>query len=87
MFGIDQDKVTAGFFLTTTHPDDLKRHHLARSKLISVAQEILSGKAAHVSFLPISGEEYPEALIMLIIFISALFFTVKFHTNPHFLYL
>jgi len=40
MFGIDQDKVTTGFFLTSTHPDDLKRHHLARSKLISVAEEI-----------------------------------------------
>jgi len=45
MFGIDQDKVTTGFFLTTTHPDDLKRHHLARTKLISVAQEIYIQKS------------------------------------------
>jgi DNA-binding CsgD family transcriptional regulator len=44
MFGIDQDKVNAGFFLTTTHPDDLKRHHLARAKLICVAQEIFIQK-------------------------------------------
>jgi DNA-binding CsgD family transcriptional regulator len=40
MFGIDQDKVTPGFFLTTTHQDDLKRHQLARTKLFSVAQDI-----------------------------------------------
>jgi len=40
MFAIDQDKVTTGYFLTTTHPDDLKRHHFARAKLLSVAQEI-----------------------------------------------
>jgi DNA-binding CsgD family transcriptional regulator len=40
MFGLDRDKITTGFFLTTTHPEDLKRHHLARSKLISVAEEL-----------------------------------------------
>ncbi len=45
MFGTDQDKVTTGFFLTTTHPDDLKRHHLARVKLLSVAQEIYIQKS------------------------------------------
>ena len=45
MFGIEQEKVTTGFFLTTTHPDDLKRHHLARAKLISVAQEIYIQKS------------------------------------------
>ena len=45
MFGVDQDKVTTGFFLTTTHPDDLKRHHLARAKLLSVAQELFIQKS------------------------------------------
>jgi hypothetical protein len=40
MFGIEPDKVKTGFFLTTTHPDDLRRHHLLRSKLISLAQEL-----------------------------------------------
>ena len=48
MFGIDQDKVTTGFFLTTTHPDDLKRHHLARTKLLSVAQEIYHSEKRHM---------------------------------------
>lgn len=40
MFGIEPDKVTPGFFLTTTHPDDQRRHHLIRAKLISIAQEL-----------------------------------------------
>ena len=40
MFGIKQEKVSPGFFLTTTHPDDLRRHHLSRAKMISNAQEI-----------------------------------------------
>jgi hypothetical protein len=45
MFGMEQDKVSPGFFLNTTHPDDLKRHHLARAKLISAAQEIYIQKS------------------------------------------
>ena len=45
MFGIDQEKVTTGFFLSTTHADDLQRHHLARSKLISVAEELFIQKS------------------------------------------
>lgn len=44
-FGIEPDKVTTGFFLTTTHSDDLNRHHLARAKLISEAQEIFIRKS------------------------------------------
>jgi DNA-binding CsgD family transcriptional regulator len=40
MFGMEQNEVSAGFFLTTTHKDDLKRHQLARTKLFSVAQDI-----------------------------------------------
>jgi len=44
MFGIEQNEVSPGFFLTTTHPDDLRRHHLLRTKLISIAQEIFIKK-------------------------------------------
>jgi DNA-binding CsgD family transcriptional regulator len=45
MFGMKQDEVSPGFFLTTTHQDDLRRHHLIRTKLISVAQEIFIQKS------------------------------------------
>ena len=45
MFGIEPETVKTGFFLTTTHPDDLKRHHLARSKLLTVAEEFYIQKS------------------------------------------
>jgi DNA-binding CsgD family transcriptional regulator len=45
MFGMEQNEVSVGFFLTTTHLDDLKRHHLARAKLLSTAQEIYIQKS------------------------------------------
>ena len=45
MFGIEQNEVSIGFFLTTTHADDLRRHHLARVKLLSTAQEIYIQKS------------------------------------------
>ena len=45
MFGLDPDKVSPGFFLTTTHPDDQRRHHLVRAKLISIAQELYIQKS------------------------------------------
>jgi DNA-binding CsgD family transcriptional regulator len=45
MFGMEQDTVTPGFFLTTTHQDDLKRHKLARTKLFSAAQDIYIQKS------------------------------------------
>jgi DNA-binding CsgD family transcriptional regulator len=45
MFGLDPDNVSPGFFLTTTHTEDLKRHHLARARLICAAQEIFIQKS------------------------------------------
>jgi len=45
MFGMDPSAVSPGFFLTTTHQEDLQRHHMARAKLISVAQEIFIRKS------------------------------------------
>ncbi len=45
MFGIKQEKVSPGFFLTTTIPEDFKRHQLARSHLISLAQKLYVQKS------------------------------------------
>ena len=44
MFGIEPENVSLGFFLTTTHPDDLNRHHLARATLLNGAQEFFIHK-------------------------------------------
>lgn len=47
MFGVQPEQVNLGYFLTTTHPEDQKRHHLARAKLISTAQELYIQKKGH----------------------------------------
>ena len=47
MFGVQPEQVSLGYFLTTTHPDDIRRHHLARTKLVSMAQELFIQKKGH----------------------------------------
>ena len=76
MFALDQDKITTGFFLTTTHPEDLKRHHLARSKLISVAEELYIQKSgtriisANFRGRKPESNEYADYLYQCFIFYS-----------------
>lgn len=45
MFGIKQEKVPQGFFLTTTIPEDFRRHQLARAHLLSQAQKLYIQKS------------------------------------------
>jgi hypothetical protein len=76
MFGIDPDKVRPGFFLTTTHTDDLRRHHLARAKLISEAQEIFIKKSgtkiisANFRGRMLGSDEYVDHLYQSFLFYS-----------------
>ena len=44
MFGIEPENVPQGFFLTTTIPEDLQRHQLARAHLIDQAQRLYAKK-------------------------------------------
>jgi DNA-binding CsgD family transcriptional regulator len=44
MFGVEPEKISQGFFLTTTHPEDYKRHSLARTKLMHMGQELYEQK-------------------------------------------
>ena len=44
MFGIEPENVPQGFFLTTTIPEDFKRHQLARAHLIDQAQRLYATK-------------------------------------------
>ena len=85
MFGMARDKVSTGFFLTTTHPDDLKRHHLARSKLISVAEELYIQKSGTRIISANFRGRKPERQNMLIISINVFFFTARSLIHPHFL--
>ncbi len=83
MFGMDRDKVTTGFFLTTTHPEDLKRHHLARTKLISVAEELYIQKSGtRIISAKFQGEERRERRNMPIICIKVSSSTARSHTHP-----
>ena len=50
MFGIKQENVPQGFFLTTTIPDDFKRHQLARSHLINQAQKLICTKKGNKDY-------------------------------------
>jgi DNA-binding CsgD family transcriptional regulator len=76
MFDLEPDKITTGFFLTTTHPEDLKRHHLARLKLISVAEELYIQKSgtsiisANFRGRKPGGNEYADYLYQCFIFYS-----------------
>ncbi|MCX6244145.1 MAG: helix-turn-helix transcriptional regulator [Bacteroidetes bacterium] len=60
MFGLEPDKVSPGFFLTTTHPDDQRRHHLIRAKLISIAQELYLQKGGTRIISTNVRTKYPE---------------------------
>jgi DNA-binding CsgD family transcriptional regulator len=76
MFGMEQDKVSPGFFLTTTHQDDLKRHQLARTKLFNVAQDIYIQKngtciiSANFRGRNPEGEGYTNYLYQCFLFYS-----------------
>jgi DNA-binding CsgD family transcriptional regulator len=76
LFGLDPERITTGFFLTTTHPEDLKRHHLARSKLISVAEELYIQKSgtkiisANFRGRKPESNEYADYLYQCFIFYS-----------------
>jgi len=44
MFGIEREKVTQGFFLTTTIPEDYNRHNIGRTHIVSQAQRFYKEK-------------------------------------------
>ncbi len=52
MFGIEPSEVPQGYFLTTTIPEDLRRHQLARAHLIDQAQKLYAKKKEQGLFQP-----------------------------------
>jgi two-component system secretion response regulator SsrB len=75
MFGMERDKVKAGFFLTTTHPDDLRRHHLVRSKLISIAEELYIQKSGRRIISSNFRARQPEGSYKNLIYSCNLFYS------------
>lgn len=44
IFGIEPEQLDPSVFYTSTHPDDLMRHNLARTKLFKMGQELFISK-------------------------------------------
>ena len=75
MFGIEPDKVSPGFILTTTHPDDQGRHHLIRAKLISIAQELYIQKGGTRIISTNVRAKNPEGRVVNLLYQCFLFYS------------
>jgi len=75
LFGVKPENVTQGFFITTSHPDDQRRHHLARSKLISSAEEFYLKKNGTLILSSNFRAKEPEEGYRNILYQSFLFYS------------
>jgi len=73
MLGVKPEDVEPSIFFKATHPDDLKRHNLARTKLFSLGQELFIEKKGFglisTSFRTRHGtEQYHNRLVQCYLF-------------------
>ena len=89
MIGVDPEELNAYHFMEATHPDDLEKHTLGRSKMFNVANDLYIAKKGR-TLLSInirirnSRGEYPDLLFQLYFFYSEQFKTVflfQVHTD------
>ncbi len=93
MIGIKPEELDAYHFMEATHPDDLEKHTLGRSKMFNTANDLYTarkGRALLSINLRIrnSKGEYPDLLFQLYFFYSEKFKTVflfQVHTDIDFL--
>lgn len=76
-YDIDLEKISFGMFLKTTHPDDLERRKLVRSRIVVMGHELFKQKTGHrvisVNFrCKIRSGEYRDILHQLLLFYSEL---------------
>jgi hypothetical protein len=89
MIGIKPEELDAYHFMEATHPDDLEKHTLGRSKMFNVANDLFkakSGKRLLSVNIRIRNSlgEYPDLLFQLYFFYSDLYKTVflfQVHTD------
>lgn len=86
MFGIDPEEVNLGYFITTTHPEDVRRHHLARAKLFSSAQELYIRKSGSRIISTNVRSIKPDGSIRTLLY-QAFFFYSKVPYESVFLFL
>jgi hypothetical protein len=90
MLGIEPDELTPYHFFEATHPDDIHRHSLGRSKLFRMTEELYSAQKGHILFStnfrfrnPQGG--YSNILYQLYLYYSEIpyksVFLLKIHTN------
>ncbi len=89
MMGIKPEELDAYHFMEATHPDDLQKHTLGRSKMFNLANDLFSAKKGS-ALLSInlrirnSKGEYPDLLFQLYFMYSEQFNTVflfQVHTD------
>lgn len=89
MIGIIPDELNAYHFMEATHPDDLKKHTLGRSKMWNLANDLFAAKkgsallSINIRIRNTHGE-YPDLLFQLYFTYSEKFNTVfifQVHTN------
>lgn len=88
MIGIKPEEVTPYFFFEATHPDDIQRHNLGRSKLFKIAQEIFiakKGSAVLSATLKIRNPmgEYSCLLIQCYLFYSSVPYNTVYILQLH----
>jgi len=93
MIGIKPEELDAYHFMEATHPDDLHKHTLGRSKMFNLANDLFAakkGKALLSINLRIRNAqgEYPDLMFQLYFMYSEQFHTVllfQVHTNIDYL--
>lgn len=89
MIGVTPDELNAYHFIEATHPDDLQKHTLGRSKMFNVANDLyIAQKGATLLSINIRIRnalgEYPDLLFQLYFFYNSQYKTVfllQVHTN------
>ena len=89
MIGINPEELNAFHFFEATHPDDVAKHTLGRSKMMNLANDLYQAKQGN-AFLSTnirirnSKGEYPDLLFQLYFSYSEMYKTVflfQVHTN------
>ena len=93
MIGIKPEELDAYHFMEATHPDDVYKHTLGRSKMFDLANDLFAAKKGS-ALLSINLRirnaqgEYPDLMFQLYFMYSAQFHTVllfQVHTNLDYL--
>jgi hypothetical protein len=90
MIGIPPEDLTFYHFMEATHPDDIQRLNLGRSKLVKMAQDLYIQEKGHAVLstnfrMRVPSGEYSDFLIQNYLFYTAIpyktVFFLKIHTN------